>query len=297
VPIWETPAVDGRCGAIEWWEARVRGVTLRGTTQHRGGLRRTGEPSVFALHGGPGVDGAGLRYLFRSFADCDVVVPDQRGHGRSDRASPLTWSLDDWADDAVDLLDALGLHRPVVVGISFGGWVALRLAARHPDHVGALVVAATTARLPTMGEGVARMNQLGGPASGAAWWALHEDEEIADSMEVSHHVGRLMSVRSPSTDLAAIRAAQIKTPEVNRHFTPEFQRLDLTEDARTVRCCSVLVIGAKDPLTTPPLAQATYDALPDPKRLRLIPDAAHDLIVDSPEELLEEVHWAISCRT
>jgi pimeloyl-ACP methyl ester carboxylesterase len=238
-----------------------------------------------------------VRYLFRSFADCDVIVPDQRGHGRSDRASPRTWGLDDWADDAVDLLDALGLRRPVVVGISFGGWVALRLAARHPDQVGALVVAATTARLPTLDEGVARMNQLGGPASGAAWRALHEDEEAADSMDWSHHVGRLMSVRNPSTDLAAIRAAQIKTPEVNRHFTPEFQRLDLTEDARTVRCCSVLVIGDKDPLTTTPLAQATYDALPEPKRLRLIPDAAHDLIVDSPDELLEEVRWAVSCRT
>jgi pimeloyl-ACP methyl ester carboxylesterase len=289
--------VDGRCEAIEWWQARVRGVTLRGTTQRRGGLRRTGEPSVVALHGGPGVDGAGLRYLFRSFADCDVVVPDQRGHGRSDRASARSWSLDDWADDAVDLLDALGLHRPVVVGISFGGWVALRLASRHPDQVGALVVAATTARLPTMDEGVARMNQLGGPASGAAWRALHEDEEVTASRDASHHVDRLMSVRKPSTELAAIRAAQIKTPEVNRHFTPEFQRLDLTEDTRTVRCCSVLVIGDKDPLTTPPLVQATYDALPDPKRMRLIPDAAHDLVVDSPDELLEEVRWAVSCRT
>jgi pimeloyl-ACP methyl ester carboxylesterase len=289
--------VEGRGGAIEWWEAPVRGVTLRGTTQRRGGLRRTGEPSVVAFHGGPGVDGAGLRHLFRSFGDRDVVVPDQRGHGRSDRVSLRTWTLDDWADDAVDLLDALGLHRPVVMGISFGGWVALRLAARHPDQVGALVVAATTARLPTLDEGVARMTELGGPASGAAWRALHEDEDVAGSMDASHHVGRLMSVRNPSTDLAAIRAAQIKTPEVNRHFTPEFQRLDLTQDARAVQCCSVLVIGDKDPLTTPALAQATYDALPDPKRLRLIPDAAHDLIVDSPDALLAEVRWAVSCRT
>lgn len=287
--------MDGGYQGVEWWEARLRGVTLRGTTQHRDGLR-TDEPSVVALHGGPGVDGAGLRYLFRSFGDCDVIVPDQRGHGRSDRASPGTWTLDDWADDAVELLDALGLERPIVMGISFGGWVALRLAARHPEKVGALVVAATTARLPTLDEGVARMTQLGGPASGAAWRALHEDEDAADTTDVSHHVGRLMSVRNPSADLAAIRAAQIKTPEVNHHFTPEFQRLDLTQDARAVQCFSVLVIGDKDPLTTPLLAQATYDALPVPKRLRLIPDAAHDLIVDSPDELLAEVRWAVSCR-
>ena len=159
------------------------------------------------------------------------------------------------------------------------------------------MASATTARLPTLDEGVARMDQLGGPRSGAAWRALHEDEQAQASTDASHDVDRLMSVREPSPDLVAVRAAQIKTPEVNRHFTPEFQRLDLTEDARAVRCCSVLAIGDKDPLTTQALVQATYEALPDPKRLRVIPDAAHDLMVDSPDELLEEVRWAVSCRT
>ncbi len=280
-----------------WWEFAVRGVTLRGTAQGRGADRAPEAAAVVAVHGGPGVDGGGLRQVLAPLAEqAELVVPDLRGHGRSDRADPATWTLDDWADDLAGVIDALQLHRPVVVGVSFGGWVALRYAARHREQLGSLVIAATTARLPSVEEGAERMASLGGPASAAAWRAVHADPSFEASPAFERHVLALMAVQPPSAELRTVRAAQIRTPEVNEHFTPQFSRLDLTSDARRTRCPVAVVVGERDPLTTAQLAAATADACPGPTRLRLIPDAAHDLLSDAPNVLLEEIAWALAAR-
>ncbi len=74
-----------------------------------------------------------------------TIVFDNRGAGRSDKpAGPYTIPL--LADDAVAVLDAAGVRRAHVIGISMGGMIAQDLVLRYPDRVGALVLAATFAR-------------------------------------------------------------------------------------------------------------------------------------------------------
>lgn len=68
-----------------------------------------------------------------------VIAPDQRGHGDSDR--PIEgYSMSALADDAVALLDTLGVERATVVGHCMGGYVAQRLASRYPERVERLVL-------------------------------------------------------------------------------------------------------------------------------------------------------------
>jgi pimeloyl-ACP methyl ester carboxylesterase len=71
-----------------------------------------------------------------------VIVPDQRGHGDSDRPF-ATYSMDDFATDAVQLLDALRISSAVVVGHSMGSFVARQLAVRAPQRVARLVLIGT----------------------------------------------------------------------------------------------------------------------------------------------------------
>lgn len=71
-----------------------------------------------------------------------VIAFDNRGTGRSSRVE-RAFSLRELADDAVALLDDLGLARAHVVGISMGGMIAQRVAAQHPDRVERLVLMST----------------------------------------------------------------------------------------------------------------------------------------------------------
>ncbi|MGX9225978.1 alpha/beta fold hydrolase [Streptomyces albus] len=99
-------------------------------------------PVLLALHGHFG-RGRLFTPLARALAGrYRVVAPDQRGHGRSDSASDFT--PEGYADDAVALLDALGIGSATVLGHSMGGAVAYVLAARAPQRVRALVVSDMT---------------------------------------------------------------------------------------------------------------------------------------------------------
>ncbi len=91
-------------------------------------------PTVLALHGVTGHGKRWARLAADQLADLHVVAPDLRGHGRSSYLPP--WTLEQLAADAIALLDA----PVVVVGHSFGAFVALHLARARPDLVRGLLL-------------------------------------------------------------------------------------------------------------------------------------------------------------
>lgn len=100
-------------------------------------------PAVVLVHGsGPGVTGyANWRLNMPVLAEqYRVIAPDMAGFGYSARPDGLVCDVDVWADQVVGLLDALGLERASLVGNSFGGAIALRVATRYPGRVHKLVL-------------------------------------------------------------------------------------------------------------------------------------------------------------
>lgn len=98
-----------------------------------------GAPAVLVL---PGITSPAITWEFvaESLAtDARVIVLDIRGRGLSD--TPDTgYALSDYASDAVAVIQALGLERPVVLGHSMGARIAVALAAAAPQLVGPLIV-------------------------------------------------------------------------------------------------------------------------------------------------------------
>ena len=95
-------------------------------------------PRVLAVHG---LTGHGRRWetiATRHLPEIAITAPDLIGHGRSSWAAP--WTLDENVAALAGLLDAEADGPVVAVGHSFGGAVALGLAAARPDVVGALVL-------------------------------------------------------------------------------------------------------------------------------------------------------------
>lgn len=117
-------------------EATVNGTTLYYELEGSG-------PPLAVLHGGLGLD----HHLYRATMgelteEHRVLWYDHRGNGRSGRPPVESITIEQLADDAAALLDTLDMTPAVVLGHSYGGYVAQELALRHPDAVTALVLVA-----------------------------------------------------------------------------------------------------------------------------------------------------------
>ncbi|MEU0859348.1 alpha/beta fold hydrolase [Streptomyces griseofuscus] len=137
---------------------RLDGVTEKliptslGLLNVRVGGRSTGPAMVFwpSLM----MDGAMWRFQYEHFAPTHrVVLVDSPGHGRSDALRRII-DLKECADALVEILDALGIDRCVLVGNSWGGMLAGVFPAYHPERTAAAVGINCTASLPTAFESV-----------------------------------------------------------------------------------------------------------------------------------------------
>jgi pimeloyl-ACP methyl ester carboxylesterase len=117
-----------------------------------------GAPAVL-LHGWPGHRGDYRDVAARLAPHADVVVPDLRGFGESDRHDcppKETYSADAQAASVLGLIDELGLDRPVLVGYDVGSRVARAMAATRPDAIRALVLSPP---MPGAGERILRTDE------------------------------------------------------------------------------------------------------------------------------------------
>ncbi len=101
-----------------------------------------GHPVVLIHGSGPGVTSyANWRLVLPALAEnFRVLAPDMIGFGFSERPANIQYGVQTWADQVVGLMDTLELPTAHMVGNSFGGAIALRIAAQHPDRVGKLVL-------------------------------------------------------------------------------------------------------------------------------------------------------------
>jgi pimeloyl-ACP methyl ester carboxylesterase len=101
--------------------------------------RRGGSgPTVVYLHSAAG-EGPGLELLDRAAERFDVVAPVCPGFWASEGIGLLD-DMEDMVFHLTDLFDRLGIERPVVAGLSLGGWMAAELATRCPERLGGLVL-------------------------------------------------------------------------------------------------------------------------------------------------------------
>lgn len=108
------------------------------------------KPTMIFLHGGPGLADHNLYVSFWSkFKDvAQVIFLDLRGHGLSEGWEQThKFNLHSWASDIKDFCEQLAIEKPIIVGFSFGGWVALDYAISYPKELSALILCNTEAHI------------------------------------------------------------------------------------------------------------------------------------------------------
>jgi pimeloyl-ACP methyl ester carboxylesterase len=241
-------------------------------------------PTLVLLHGGPGYDHSYFKPAHSVLTDvAQIVYVDHRGNGRSDYSEPSCWTLVQWADDLRALFDRLGIERPVVLGLSFGGFVAQSLALRHPDHVGRLVLSSTAAkfRLDRCLDTFLRLHGTHAREVANAFWRSSGDAaRVRDYIEVCFP---LYNAKPRSAD-AAKRSTF--NPAMLVHFKADGEgfRFDFRSRLNEIRCPTLVLGGDLDPVT--PIADSDDIAAALPPalvRYEKFIDAGHGVGHDQPD--------------
>lgn len=123
---------------------------VHGSEREIAGTTLVQKPTLIFLHGGPGLADHNLYAPFWSqFKNiAQVIFLDMRGHGLSGGWNQEEkFNLTSWAADLKEFCDKQGIEKPIVLGFSFGGWIALQYAIDYPDHPGALILCNTEAKI------------------------------------------------------------------------------------------------------------------------------------------------------
>ena len=191
-----------------------------------------------------------------------VVRYDARGHGRS--PVPVgPYVLDDLVDDAVALLDRLGVERAHVVGLSLGGMTAMRLAAREPHRVDRVALLCTSARFASPEPWAERARTVRAEGTAA----------IADAV-VARWFTLALSERDPALVARMREMVASTSTEGYASCCAAIQTMDLREDLGRITAPVLAIAGADDPATPPEHLAAIVDGVPG-ARLLVLPQAAH----------------------
>lgn len=242
------------------------------------------KPSFILIHGGPGFDHTGFKPAFSQLADiAQIFYLDVRGCGRSDRGDPAQWKLAEWSKDLAAFCDALEIGRPVVFGLSFGGYVAMQFALDYPELASGLVLSSTTARL-RIDRALRVFDRLGGSRAreaAAQFWAAPSETTWAEYASVCLPLYNLRPAPPevfgrvvPNHDL------------LFRYFTQgeEGRTFDLRQRLSALRCPTLLLAGHDDPITTIEDAQEIAAAIPSGLcQFETFEDCRHGTTRDAPE--------------
>jgi proline iminopeptidase len=238
-------------------------------------------PTVALLHPGPGFDHGLFKVGIGPWlaAGTQVVYLDLRGAGRSDPGRPEDLRLERWADDVREFCDALRIERPVVFGLGFGSMVAIDYAARHPEHPGALVLAAPVARIVPE-RSIAVFERLGGTAAAEVarrYYGEPDGHAFADFVRVCFP---LLSRYELTSDV--IVRAHWRPEVLTGWMSGEAKEVDLRDRLAEVRAPTLVVAGEDDAWAPLESAREVAELMPAASRFRSFPEARHSVFADAP---------------
>jgi 3-oxoadipate enol-lactonase/4-carboxymuconolactone decarboxylase len=205
-----------------------------------------------------------------------VVRYEHRGHGGAPTAAG-PYSIADLGLDLIELLDHLDIDRASLCGLSLGGMAAMWTASHHPERVDRVVLACTAAHLP--------------PAD--AWYeraVFVRANGTASLLEAL--LRRWFSPGFPEQhpEVAARVAAMLRAadPDGYAWCCEAIAVMDQRSSLGAVRAPTLVLAGARDPVTPPATALALHEAIPD-SAFVVLAGAAHLANIEQPERFTAAV--------
>ncbi len=252
-------------------------VTIRG---FRIGFERKGEgPPLVLLHGALSDSRAWRRQLDGLSNEFTVVAWDAPGCGRSSDP-PESFRLADYADCLAAFIDEIGIERPHLLGLSFGGGLALEFYGRYPEVPRTLILASAYAGWAgslsaeeverRLEEGLKQSNRS--PEEVVATW-LPTMFSSSVPAEIVEETAAMMADFHPSGMRAMLRA---------------FAEADLRDVLPRIEVPTLLLYGEYDQRSPLSVAQELHARIPK-SNMVVIPGVGHDSSTEAPEIFNAEV--------
>ncbi len=228
-------------------------------------------PPLLVLHaaGGAGIWMPYHELLAGSFR---VLAPDSPGFGRSPDSDRIT-GVDDLAFLYADLIDQLELERPIVVGSSFGGWVAAELAVLMSRSISNLVlVDAIGLRLPAAP--IADLFAMG-PAQKMA--ALFHDRTVA---------ARILPVQPDIDTIMGFYRDEMAFAKFA--WSPFCCNPKLERRLHRISAPTLVLWGEHDAVVPRPHAERYAARIPH-AQLQIVSDAGHAVLMERPEQAIRAI--------
>ena len=239
--------------------------------------------ALILLHGWVGTSSWMFRLVMPELGSrYHVIAPDLPGFGRSRTLADVP-SIDAYAEFVLSLADALEVDRFHLVGVSVGGTIAMAFAHRYPERVAKLCLQGPVYRGTDLPKRFRFLYDMLGrtglievvPKMPIKWWFFVRRLDFGrDTRHLSKEDRRQLGrdiLRVPNETLVEV-ARQLLT-------------LDLTETARRI-CLPTLVMDGSEARLVPAKASRHLSRLIPGAAWHLVDDAAHNLVLEKPEEFL-----------
>ena len=266
-------------------------VTLNGVRIHYS-VRGSG-PTLIAHSGGPGMDARGWDNFARIDDFVTIVAIHPRGSGLSGSAAADAYLLPDYASDVQALRLHLGVDKPILMGWSHGGMVAMQFASTYPDSLSKLILFDTSAYfgefLGDIEGAVQRFKQerwfKKSFAALKAEWDGHykTDEDMsrlwAEEMKFyfKKFDERAQAYHKRTRDLP-IRIAPLKAFNDREAAT-----MDLRPQLHKIAVPTLVIVGRHDFITNVAMAEEMVRHIPQ-ARLEIFEDSGHYALVEESEK-------------
>lgn len=205
-----------------------------------------------------------------------VLRYDQRGHGGSS-APKGPYSIGDLGKDALELLDALGIEKVSLCGLSLGGIISFWLAGNAPERIDKVVVACTSANFspPELWAERARVVRAHG---------------VADLYEglLARWFTSNIDVVNPQAKAQIYKMLTSCNPEGYASCCEALGGADVRPLLGQIQSQTLVIAGARDPATPPNIAVSLFESLPN-SSLTIIPDASHLANFEQPDLFIDAV--------
>jgi pimeloyl-ACP methyl ester carboxylesterase len=258
---------------MEGWLERPIGRTWYRVTG------KSGRHPLLCLHGGPGSTHNYFAPLERLANERPVVLYDQLGCGRSDRATDVEWSLAIFLEELDALRAHLGLDQVHLLGTSWGGMLALEHALARQSSLSSLILSST---LASSAEWAAEARRLRDQIPGT-------DEEVEHEFD-ARHVYRLDYECSEIVRMRAERARDVYEAMWGPNewtITGALDGWDVRPRLRELELPTLVLRGAHD-LSTPAISKTLLDGLPNAREV-VFDASSHMPVLEETERYLETV--------